>query len=370
MDVVKNPGSLALVAVAGLAAVLVAGCVSGSGGSMGSRAGIESANFDAKDPVIISGIRERAISLIGESANSTDARIRTNAVEAASLAPERLQPVIARALDDRNAGVRTVAAMAVGKASLAKLAGRVRPLLMDDSPYVRSAAIYALARCGAEVDRTPLASMLLSDPSIRVRSHVAFILGELGDQSAVPLLHESVREHPTGITPDQFKLFELQAAEAMIKLGEDAQRTVVRASLYPSTPDELEATALAVQIIGEVQDKEAAAQLVSLANYRTPVPPVAPGAPVKEGKPYPAEVRLAVAGAMSAMGFKGGGNAIADEFVQSETPAIRAQSAFVYGQIGGTENWGKLDALMGDPDGTVRVSAAAAVLRSTLRPPG
>src|SRR5882724_5592411 len=122
--------AIALMALAGIALTL-GGCVSSHTGSMGqagAKSGIESQGFDGNDPVIVSGVRERALSLIQDSAANPDAHIRTNAIEAASLSPERLQAVISHALDDRNAGVRSVAAMSVGKASLTKLAGRVRPL--------------------------------------------------------------------------------------------------------------------------------------------------------------------------------------------------------------------------------------------------
>src|SRR5213075_2304568 len=113
--------------------------------------------------------------------------------------------------------------------------------------------------------------MLLLDPSLRVRSHVAFILGELGDPSALPVLRQSISERTAGTRPEQFKLFELQVAEAMIKLGDRGQCGVIQAALHASHPEELESIALAAQLIGEVQDSSAAAQLVTLADYREAV---------------------------------------------------------------------------------------------------
>src|SRR5215831_13815445 len=111
-------------------------------GQAGPKAIIETPGFDPKDPVAISGIRERAISTIEEAAKSPDAQIRANAVEAASLAPDRLKKVVDAALDDRNAGVRTVAAMAIGKVRMTKSVQRVRPMLSEPSAYVKSAAIF------------------------------------------------------------------------------------------------------------------------------------------------------------------------------------------------------------------------------------
>jgi HEAT repeat protein len=327
-------------------------------GSMGARskASLATPGFDASDLVANSGLRERAIALIEECALSEDAQIRANAVETAGLAPKRFSAVIAAGLEDKSPAVRCVAAMTVGKSRIKALVRHVQPLLNEESAFVRSAAIFALANCDAPVDRNPLAGMLLNDASPRVRSHVAYILGELKDKSALPLLRAAARERFPGATPEQQRLFELQLAEAMIKLGDDTQRPVVRAALYPSRPEELEAAALAVQIIGEVKDREAQYQLVNLSAYRD-----------RQGNMYPAEVRLGIAGALGLMGLKEGGF-IADEFAQHAAAPIRAQAAYVYGQIGLPEHWGKLDALLGDPEGSVRVAAAAGILRAMGQP--
>jgi hypothetical protein len=334
-------------------------------GQTGETSTPASGSFNPKDPVAVSAVREHAISVIDESASSKDPQVRANAVEGASLAPDRLKSVIGRGLTDPSAGVRTVAAMSVGKARVAELCSGVRPLLDDQSAFVRAAAIFALARCGQPVDRTPLAGMLLRDPSARLRSHVAFILGELGDPSALSLLRQAVEES-TRLEPGQRRFFELQACEAMVKLGDRAQCSAIQAALHPSHPEELENIALACQLIGEIRDTTAAAQLVSLADYSQVV-----GDPKQpSGKQtYPAEVRLAAAGALSALGVGGtGAPSIAAEYATSKSAPIRAQAAYVFGQIGGHKYWGKLDAMMGDPSGDVRVSAAAAVLRSHSKP--
>src|SRR5205814_5227709 len=122
----QNPMPLVLFAAAGLA--LIGGCASthdASMGQAGSKAGLDAQGADLRDPVVVSAIRERALKLIQDAAADPDAHVRTNAIEAAALSPQRLQTVISHGLDDRNPGVRTVAAMATGKASLSKLAGRV-----------------------------------------------------------------------------------------------------------------------------------------------------------------------------------------------------------------------------------------------------
>jgi HEAT repeat protein len=354
---------------------LLAGCAAEGPrkASMGAagRSGHETSGFDARDPVVLSSIRERALSTVQEMAASDVPQFRANAVEAATAAPARLMPVIEQGLRDQNAGVRAVAAMAVGKARLTRVAERVRPLLRDSNPYVQSAAIFALVRCGHEVDRTPLANLLLRDPSPQVRSQVAYILGELGDVSAIKLLRAAVKEGIPNATPHQFRLFELQAAEAMIKLGDQRQRPVVRAALFPASGHELEQVALACQILGEVGDRESIHQLVSLSEYKEELLVEVPQGEAKvsrrvQGKGYPPEVQLAIAGALATMGH-GDGTFIADAYAGHSSELIRSQAAYVYGQIGKLDNWGKLDTLMGDSYGGVRVAAAAAVLKSAAK---
>lgn len=78
----------------------------------------------------------------------------------------------------------------------------------------------------------------------------------------------------------------------------------------------------------------------------------------------PAEVRLGVAAALARMGLKEGGF-IADEYAANTFPPIRAQVAFVYGEIGRPESLAKLEEFMADPDPMVRVAAAAGVLKCT-----
>lgn len=311
--------------------------------------------LDPDDRVAASSVRERAIELVEQLAGSTDPQTRSNAVEAASFAPNRLGAVIAAGVRDANPGVRSVAALAVGKGKLSEYVDQLSPLLSDPTPHVRISAIFGLVACGQPVDRTPLATYLLEDSSPWVRRHAAFVLGEIGDRSALPLLRAAARDPFASASAEQVKILQLQIAEAMIKLGDDHARQVLRASLYPSRPEELETAAIAVQIIGQVKDRDAIDQLIYLSEYRD-----------REGNAYPAEVRLGIASALAGMGLKQG-MAVADEFAAHERPELRAQAAFTFGEIGGRSSWGKLAAMMNDANPQVQVAAAAAVLRSATR---
>ena len=333
----------------GMAAVLACVMVGGCAGSKRQGQSVEVEEFSSLQR---STMREEAFDLLMEFAEAPAPELRANAIEAMSGTPGRIERYVAEGLFDENEAVRFSAAMVTGYDRLYSLTPRVQSLLHDPSPSVRAAAIYALVRCSEPVDRSPLAVTLLDDPSPRHRANAAFVLGELDDPSALPLLREAVRDPMTTARQSQVRILRLQIAEAMIKLGDDSQVESVRAALYPSRPEELEDTALAVQIIGEVQDRGALDQLIYLAAYR------------ERGQMMPAEVRLAAAASLAKMGERGG-YPIAEEYAGDEREALRAQAAYVYGQTGREANLGRLSFMLEDDSPLVRLSAAAAVLQLT-----
>ncbi|MFZ4430410.1 MAG: HEAT repeat domain-containing protein [Phycisphaerales bacterium] len=306
----------------------------------------------APTQVVISTLREKAIGIVEETAKAVDPAMRANAVGAAWYAPVRLRSIIESGLQDPNPGVRAVAASVVGHAKLAGFTPQLQSLASDSQSVVKVSAIYALAANRVPVDRTPLAEVLMNDPSASAKRQTVDALGMLGDSSAIPLLKAAAKQKFPELSPAQSRLLQLQIAEALVKLGDDAQRPVIRAALYPSQPDELEATVLAVQSIGAIKDKEAAAQLVGLIEYRD-----------RAKQQYPAEVRLAIAATLAQLGMPEG-SFVADQYVQNPAATVRVQAAFVYGHTKGKGNGARLSQLMDDPDQQVRVAAAGAVLMS------
>ncbi len=301
--------------------------------------------------VELSAVREQAHQVLAQSARHDDARVRANAIEAIGLAPARHAAAIHAALVDPSPAVRSVAAMMVGRERLRDYAGPVEALLDDSSVFAQAAAIYALTRCGTSVDRSPLADIALHDPSIRARCHAVYILGELGDPSAMELVREAARGRPERSSQAEGRLFDLQAAEALVKLGQEKQVQTLRAALYPARPEDLEATALAVQALGLIKDQGSADQLIYLAERRD-----------EAGTSMPPEIRLGVAASLARLGIKKG-DFIADEFFQAPNPLLRAQAAHVYGETGTPANLGVLRVMMADRDAMVQVAAAAAVLK-------
>jgi HEAT repeat protein len=345
---------------AGLLVVIGQGCAGGKSaktdrnGSGGTFAAPAAAVAKYQEPVAASQLRERAITMLTEMTSDPTPQIRGNAIEALSVTPARLEPHVPAGLRDPNAGVRSTTAMMVGKAQITRAVSAVRPLLTDASPYVRASAIYALRRCGQDVDPSELAALVLQDPSPRVRAHAAYLLGELGDPSALGLLHDAARQSMPRAPAVEVRILQIQLAEAMVKLGEEDQLGTIRAALYPSRLEDLEVMALAVQSLGQLRDRGSIDELILISARKDPL-----------GNKYPAEVRLGVAGALARMGLDQG-TFIADEFAGNpQIPALRAQAAYTYGEIGRPENLAKLEVLMDDPEGIVRVSSAAAVLRMT-----
>ncbi|MBY0312271.1 MAG: hypothetical protein K2W85_09395 [Phycisphaerales bacterium] len=299
-------------------------------------------------------LREKALELLTNAALSGADEERANAIESLAMTPGRLSGVAETALQDRNVAVRTVAAMAVGKAQVKQLAGKVRPLLSDNSPFVQAAAIYSLRRCGVGADPTPLAGMLF-DPSTRVRAHAAYILGELGDKSALGPLRDA---HKQGggfgrSNGGELRVSDLQIAEARIKLGDKNAVSDIRSALFPARPEDLEATILAIQIIGQVKDAPSINRLIDLTQVRDP-----------SGQDQPGEVRMAAAMALARMG-QPHGSSIAREFFAGGSEALRAQSAHLFGETKRPENLAVLKRMMEDPDGRVRVAAATAIVKVT-----
>ena len=350
---------VAILAVAG-----AVGCAGSNGGGSANQKGsnpgqdrdgaasADAGRTSASDTVSVSALRERAITMLVEAASGGAPEIRVNAIEALSTSPRRLEPIVRAALVDPSPAVRITAAVVVGNTKMGTSAAFVEPLTQDPILPVRASAVYAMRRCGRNVDMTPLAD-LLADPSPRWRAHAAYLLGKLGDRSALPMLEDAVRETFPRVSASEVRLMELQVAEARVRLGDEEAIHSIRAALFPARSEDLEATALAAQLMGELNDRASTRELVMLTRMRDDV-----------GNSMPPEVRLAAAGSLGALRIdQAAPEAVAAEFVNSETPTVRAQAAFVLGQCGRRTNLQSLEALLEDASPQVRVTAAAAITK-------
>ncbi|MFI4916282.1 MAG: HEAT repeat domain-containing protein [Phycisphaerales bacterium JB060] len=303
--------------------------------------------------VELSQTRERAIEQLEEMAGHPDPVIRGNALEALLDAPGRAGVWLERGLSDESPGVRAVALTGIGQSRRSELAEQARPLLGDQSPWVRLSAAYALAANGDTSGMQEIVQALMGSDVPRLRAQAAFVLGELGNRSALPLLHDAVAKPMPMAQPSQVRLMSLQMSEAMVKLGDAGQIQPIRAALYPARAEDLEATALAARVLGEVGDHASESQLAFLTARLD-----------DQGNMLPPEVRLSAVYALAQLG-KTQGDTIAMAYLDDSRGSVRGLSALTLGEIGNTRHLDVIEPLMEDPDPSVRVHASAAVVRLT-----
>ena len=289
--------------------------------------------------------------LLEASTLSSDPQSRAHAYEALVQLPRVLTRVVGRGLVDENYGVRSIAAMSIGKAKIRGHEELLTLLLTDESPFVSTAAVFAMTQTGQPVDRSQLAGFLFNDDDPGLRAHVAFLLGEMGEESALPLIKDAARKPMPKVMSARLRILELQLSEAMVKLGDDSQLEPIRAALFPALASDLEATALAIQALGELKDRSSRGTLALLAESAGP-----------KGELMPPEILLAIAISMAKLGDQNGWY-LADMFWRSERDVVRADSASVLGWTKRVEDLEKLERMLSDPSERVRVSAAAALVR-------
>lgn len=343
--------------------IVAGGCAGGAGGGGDGREGTRRVGAESQPVSTLSKsqMRERSIAVLSELAFHTDAEVRANSIEALQAVPTRVEPIVRASLGDQNLGVRYVAAMTVGQLKLRDSVALVRPLLDDPSDVVRASAIFALHRNGVRQNLTPLGD-LLNGRDLSKAATAAFILGELGDPSAAPMLRAAAKR--SHFDMPSARNLQLTIAEALYKLGDQAAGDVIRASIFPNTMQGFEQAALAAQILGEVGDETAVAQLIRIVNKTRDggESNVEPGDYL-----YPPEVRLAAAHSLARLGYPDGWY-IADWYKADSNPAIRAQSAHTLGRTGQGRDVAALAAMLEDPDPRVRVAAAGGILNAIERP--
>ncbi len=243
--------------------------------------------------------------------------------------------------------------MTAGKMKMQNIAPLLEPMLHDESSSVRAAAMYGLRRCGRTIDLNPLAGMLMSD-DMEVKGNAAYVLGELGEKSAIILLRNAAGRGLDRAAHSRRKIVELQMAEAMVKLGSNRDLHVIRAALF-APADEAEISALACQMCGELKDYAALADLTNLV-HRT------------GSSERPAEVRMAAALAVARIDPQRELVEFPAGYVSSNRPELRAQAAHTLGVMGAGGKaslvaLGHLSRLISDPNPLVQVAAAGAVLQ-------
>ena len=296
--------------------------------------------------------RAAAVKLLREACASKVPVFRANALEALDTSPDDLRAVAGPLLSDENRGVRFVAAMAVGRAKLADLADRVRPLLVDESESVRAAAIYALTRMGQPVDPSPLAAMVRSDDP-EVRSNAYLILGEMRNASAIPMIRDSLGKGMRQVNPARVRIVELQAAEALARLGEADGIEPIRAALF-APGEQAEFTALAAQQVGSLKDDGSRAILMRLID----------GTGISA---RPTEVRICCAVALAQISPQDAQAVVkfSRTLLKDREASVRAQAALALAYAGGPPVVPEIEPLLFDQAPSVQLAAAKGILAAT-----
>jgi apolipoprotein N-acyltransferase len=306
-----------------------------------------------EQPVVMEETQpSRALEIVVAASSSDQPIYRTHALEGLELCSATVvEPIARRLLVDPNDGVRFAVAVIVGKRRLTGCADLVEPLAVDPSDSVRAAALYALVRLGRVVDLTPLAQLAAS-PNERTRSNALFVLGELRNASAIPLVESVVTRRLEDEDPARRRVVDLQAAEAMAKMGDYRQYDPIRAALY-APPEQGEVVALACQMIGEADDRGARQHLIGLWNEKGPLA-------------RPLEIRLIAGASLARIGEPNLEPVIvvAEAALTDPSPSIRAQAVATLGWVGGDRALVAIAPLLSDPVPLVRLAAAVASLRA------
>ena len=287
-----------------------------------------------------------AIDQVLASSNSDDPFLRANAIEAAHGLHDRCRQLVHLGLEDPHDAVRFVAVATAGKFRLKSVVPMLSRLPNEPSPSVRAAALFALQRCDQPVDLSPLADMI-RQPDASLRGNVAMLLGQLADPSAVPMLKDIAKlGSDPQITALEHSIVQIQIAEALVKLGDESGRDVIRAAAFSQHQ---EVRILAVQMLGRLNDKKYGPALVAMLSKD------------------PVELRLAAAEALARLGDDRGLEQVV-EGSRFELPVVRAQAALALASFRSARAAGVCVRMLRDPSEQVRLAAAAAIIQAAGPP--
>ena len=303
-------------------------------------------------PVIVDALspRESAVDLLVHAAHDDQPMLRAYAFEGLQHAPESLREVGELGLKDENRGVRFIATMAIGKSGLESMSPAIEPLLQDSSPSVQAAAIFALNTLGTPVNPNPLGGMASSNnPEIRANAYM--VLGLLGNASAIGMIDSTLGKGMKLANPMRVRLTDLQAAEALVRLGQVEEVEPIRAALFAPV-EQGELSILACDMLGRLQDQQARSMLMRLIT-----------APDNQRRPL--EIRMAAATAIFRLDppFAPVVQTVIMEGVNDPDPRRRIQATAGLAISPSPEATSVLTSMMQDEDPTVRIAAAAGLVQ-------
>jgi HEAT repeat protein len=290
---------------------------------------------DSSQPAHVQGasVENAALRQLLNLAESRDPVLRCNAIESLQeVAPDdAVDPALA-ALESDDPQVRFAGCMALGTLRVADAHDRLLKLRIEEHSHIVQVGIrYALHRLG-DVRYSHDLEQYAVDPNPEVRGKTAFVLGRLGEPSAIPLLR--TMQH------DPEESIRLEAAESLWRLGDQRGLDDLAGFAISKYADDLIISTLA------------------LAAPRDPS--VIQHVRANLSADYP-EVELAAARALGMLGSDEG-YSLAMQYLHSSEPRQRWMAAQALGAIGRPDAKAALAPLLSDSEAQVRLAAAAAIL--------
>jgi len=297
-------------------------------------------------PPVDGNVRRLAVEELDKLTRHADRHVRAGAVQSVAdtigVSGRRL---VMNGLADKEPNVRFVAAMCAGDLRLPESGKALQAMLRDDDPSVRVAAVYGLHRLG-DKRYTKYMETTVRNVDPRVRANTVLAMGRLGEPTALRILKD--------LRSDPDERVRLQVAKSMWLLKDEAGLTDLLSMLTAS-----------------VGDRMFAAQALAEANASNP------GFNVRQHirslffsnfggtgdeQALATDVRLAAARALGILGSDEGFG-LAVQQMKSSNAGHRAMSAAVFGAIRRRDGTVRVAPLLNDADATVRIAAAAAILR-------
>lgn len=321
-------------------ALMLGGCASSNASKSSANAGNPpppppqvppAPGLDPK-PIDVS-LRAAARAELVAQSTSSDPFLRCNAIEAlGEVSPADAAAPIANGLNDPQVPVRFACALAAGQIQLKSVYPRLLAMTDDPDLRVQAAVRFALHRMGDTRFSHDL-EKLAASPDFKVRAATAQILGLLGEPSAINILDKLMSDPSAPVR--------IQAAESLWRLGDQGGFEALLAYSISVFPDD---QIIALQALAEPRNPRAIQQLRSELT-----------------EVYP-EVSLAAARGLGMLGSDEGWT-VAMTGAKSQEPRQRALAALAMGAIGRSDLQPPLGILLKDPEPTVRISAATAILQ-------
>lgn len=289
-------------------------------------------------------------------------------------------PLLVKALNDDDPNVRVAAAENLGKIGEAAAVPFLLKVLAGNEIWLKFTVLDALSLIGAPV---PLAALTPLLAERLLRRAVYDCLGVLGDQTAIPLLLEGLKEkgksqrESAGVALVKVRgRLSAEEAEALIDLplqalkGTPAAEGVI-SSLESADPNSLEPL---VQLLGIMADERATVPLLAVSRqekfrkvcleaFRLLGTAAAPRLLARYGEAEDAE-RAVIASLLGELGSRQSAQLLVAG-LSEEAPELRAACAGALGKLALPGATGQVAELLEDGDPEVRAAALDAVLRLT-----